>query len=356
MSLELFKLNKLKSLDSPVLITGHTGFKGTWLMLLLDALDIPYVGLSLEPSKDALYTKVRVSNLEKEIFGDIREVDLVDNVFSDHKPQVIIHLAAQPLVIDSYENPIETFETNVMGTANILEAARKMNFETFLGVITTDKVYRNNEKGEKFLETDAIMGSDPYSASKAAAENVISAWRSLNGNSEKSFITSLRAGNVIGGGDLAVNRLLPDLYRALLRDESPVIRNPNSVRPWQHVLDPLVGYLFAIERSMELHASSDYNFGPIDDALDVGTVAEIACKTWNSALKPSLGGPHKVFHEAGLLDLSSEKAQTELDWHPFFSQAEAVSETIQWWKVFSETDANEACARDIARVLKHYRI
>lgn len=356
MSLELFKLNKLKSLDSPVLITGHTGFKGTWLMLLLDALDIPYVGLSLEPSKDALYTKVRVSNLEKEIFGDIREVDLVDNVFSEHKPQVIIHLAAQPLVIDSYENPIETFETNVMGTANILEAARKMNFETFLGVITTDKVYRNDEKGEKFFETDAIMGSDPYSASKAAAENVISAWRSLNANSEKSFITSLRAGNVIGGGDLAVNRLLPDLYRAFLRDESPVIRNPHSVRPWQHVLDPLVGYLFAVERSMQLRTSSDYNFGPADHALDVGTVAEIACKAWNSSLKPSFIGTQKEFHEAGLLDLSSEKAQTELDWQPSFSQREAVAKTIEWWKIYDEMSAADACARDLSRVRNHYKI
>lgn len=356
MSLELFKLNKLQSLDSPVLITGHTGFKGTWLMMLLDSLDIPYVGLSLEPSRDALYTKVRVSNLEKEIFADIREFTVVDRVFKEHRPQVTFHLAAQPLVIDSYKNPIETFQTNVMGTANILEVARKMNIETFSGVITSDKVYRNDEKGRKFLETDAIMGCDPYSASKAAAENVVSAWRSLNGNSEKSFITSLRAGNVIGGGDLAENRLLPDLYRALQRDESPVIRNPHSVRPWQHVLDPLVGYLFAIERSIQLRASSDYNFGPVDDALDVGTVAEIACKAWNSTSKPSFNGTQNEFHEAGLLDLSSEKAQTELNWKPCFSQSEAVLETIQWWKIYGETNANEACAKDLVRVRNHYKI
>jgi CDP-glucose 4,6-dehydratase len=356
MSLELFKLNKLKSINSPVLITGHTGFKGTWLMLLLDSLDIPYVGLSLEPSRDALYTKVRVSNLEREIFGDIRESSVVEKVFLELSPQVIFHLAAQPLVIDSYKNPLETFQTNVMGTANILEAARKLNIDTFSGVITTDKVYRNDEKGNKFLETDALMGSDPYSASKAAAENVISAWRSLNGDIEKSFITSLRAGNVIGGGDLAENRLLPDLYRALQRDESPVIRNPNSVRPWQHVLDPLVGYLFALERSIELRASSDYNFGPIDDALDVGTVAEIACKAWNSTSKPLFTGTQKEFHEAGLLDLSSKKAQKELNWRPCFSQGEAVSETIEWWKIYREANANEACARDLVRVRNHYQI
>lgn len=356
MSLELFKLNKLKSLDSPVLITGHTGFKGTWLMLLLDSLDIPYVGLSLEPSKDALYTKVRVSNLEKEIFGDIREITVVNRVFTEHRPQVTFHLAAQPLVIDSYKNPIETFQTNVMGTANILEAARKLNIETFLGVITTDKVYKNDEKGEKFLETDAIFGNDPYSASKAAAENVISAWRSLNGDAEKSFITSLRAGNVIGGGDLAENRLLPDLYRALQRDESPVIRNPQSVRPWQHVLDPLVGYLLALERSIELRVSSDYNFGPVDNALDVGTVAEIACKAWNPTTKPQLNGSQKEFHEAELLDLSSEKAQKELNWQPSFSQSDAVSETIEWWKIYRETNANAACARDLERAHNHYQI
>jgi CDP-glucose 4,6-dehydratase len=325
-------------------------------MLLLDSLNIPYVGLSLEPTRDALYTKVLVSNLEKEIFGDIRDSSVVEKVFLEISPQVIFHLAAQPLVIDSYKNPIETFQTNVMGTANILEAARKMNIETFLGVITTDKVYRNDEKGEKFLETDAIMGSDPYSASKAAAENVVSAWRSLNRVAEKSFITSLRAGNVIGGGDLAENRLLPDLYRALQRDESPEIRNPRSVRPWQHVLDPLVGYLFALERSIKLRAGSDYNFGPVDDALDVGSVAEIACKAWNPSVKPLLSENKKEFHEAGLLDLSSEKAQKELSWKPCFSQGQAVSETIEWWKIYGETNANEACDRDLARVRNHYQI
>jgi CDP-glucose 4,6-dehydratase len=356
MSLELFKLNRIKSLGTPVLITGHTGFKGTWLMQLLDLLDISYVGLSLEPAKDALYTKIRVSNLEREYFGDIRSSSFVNKVFTEHRPQVTFHLAAQPLVLDSYKNPIETFETNVMGTANILEESRKLNIDTFSGVITTDKVYRNDERGVKFLETDPIMGIDPYSASKAAAENVVSAWRSLNGTSEKAFITSLRAGNVIGGGDLAENRLLPDLYRSLQRNESPIIRNPHSVRPWQHVLDPLVGYLFALERSIELRVGSEYNFGPVDEALDVGMVAEIACKTWDSRIKPESLGKPREFHEAELLDLSSEKAQNELNWSPCFSQTEAVAETIMWWKKYNQTNANDACARDLARVREHYKI
>jgi CDP-glucose 4,6-dehydratase len=356
MSLDLFRLRNLKSLDSPILITGHTGFKGTWLMFLLDSLNIPFVGLSLEPTKDALYTKIRVSNLEEEYFGDIRESSLVDRVFTKHRPTVTVHLAAQPLVLDSYKSPIETFQTNVMGTANILESSRKLNMETFSGVITTDKVYRNDEKGGKFTETDAIMGNDPYSASKAAVENVILAWRALNGNSEKAFITSLRAGNVIGGGDLAENRLLPDLYRALARDESPLIRNPHSVRPWQHVLDPLVGYLLALERSIELRISSEYNFGPVDEALDVETVAEIACKTWDSRTRPKFDRVHTEFHEAELLDLSSEKAQKDLNWQPCFTQHEAVAETINWWKTYRDTDANNACERDLARVRDHYRI
>jgi CDP-glucose 4,6-dehydratase len=356
MSLDFSKLNKIKSLDTPILITGHTGFKGTWLMQLLDSLNISYVGLSLEPTKDALYTKIQVSNLEREYFGDIRSRSIVSKVFTEHRPQVTFHLAAQPLVLDSYKNPIETFETNVMGTANILEESRKLNIETFSGIITTDKVYRNDERGVKFLETDAIMGNDPYSASKAAAENVITAWRSLNGVSEKSFITSLRAGNVIGGGDLAENRLLPDLYRSLQSNESPLIRNPHSVRPWQHVLDPLVGYLFALERSMELRVSSEYNFGPVDAAIDVGTVAEIACKSWDSKIKPELLGTHSEFHEAALLDLSSQKAQNELNWRPCFSQIEAVTETITWWKKYNQSNANEACSRDLARVRVHYKI
>ena len=356
MSLDLFKLNKLKSLDTPILITGHTGFKGTWLMLLLDSLNISYVGLSLDPAKNALYTKIRATNLEKEYFGDIRNISVVNKVFTEHTPQVIFHLAAQPLVLDSYKNPIETFETNVMGTANILEASRKLDMETFSGVITTDKVYRNDERGLKFLETDAIMGSDPYSASKAAAENVIAAWRSLNESSGKAFINALRAGNVVGGGDLAENRLLPDLYRSLQRNESPIIRNPHSVRPWQHVLDPLVGYLFALERSIELRVSSEYNFGPMDEALDVVTVAEIACKTWDSKAKPELQETPREFHEAELLDLSSQKAQDELNWKPCFSQIEAVAETITWWKNYNQTNANDACAGDLARVREHYKI
>jgi CDP-glucose 4,6-dehydratase len=356
MSLDFSKLNKIKSLNTPILITGHTGFKGTWLMQLLDSLNISYVGLSLEPTKDALYTKIQVSNLEREYFGDIRSRSVVSKVFTEHRPQVTFHLAAQPLVLDSYKNPIETFETNVMGTANILEESRKLNIETFSGVITTDKVYRNDERGVKFLETDAIMGNDPYSASKAAAENVITAWRSLNGVSEKTFITSLRAGNVIGGGDLAENRLLPDLYRSLQSNKSPLIRNPHSVRPWQHVLDPLVGYLLALERSMELRVSSEYNFGPVDEALDVGTVAEIACKSWDSKIKPELLGTPREFHEAVLLDLSSQKAQNELNWRPCFSQIEAVTETITWWKNYNKSNANDACARNLARVRVHYKI
>jgi len=355
MSVELSKLTNLKSLNSPILITGHTGFKGTWLMLLLDTLAIPYVGLSLEPGEETLYKRVETLGLEKEYFQDIRDFSAVNLIFTQHKPQVVFHLAAQPLVIDSYGDPIGTFQTNVMGTANILEASRRLNIENFTGVVTTDKVYQNREEGKKFLESDAIMGSDPYSSSKAAAENAISAWRSLNGNFDNAFITALRAGNVVGGGDFAANRLLPDLYRAFLIGESPVIRNPNSVRPWQHVLDPLFGYLLAIEKSIESRTSSDYNFGPVDDALNVGTVAEIACEAWGSNLVPQFEETKRDFHEAKHLDLSSEKAQKELNWQPCFDQREAIIETINWWKSSVATNANDACAQNIARVRNHYK-
>jgi CDP-glucose 4,6-dehydratase len=238
-----------------------------------------------------------------------------------------------------------------MGTANILEALRKTKSDTFVGVITTDKVYRNADTRRKFVENDPIMGADPYSASKASAENVVSAWRSIPNLDKQLYISSLRAGNVIGGGDLSANRLLPDLVRSFTLGDAPTIRNPNSIRPWQHALDPILGYLLAVNHSIETGSGDDFNFGPTDEALTVEEVANIACETWSPGLHPILAGDKSSLHEALFLDLSSEKAKEILHWEPNWSQEESVKRTIEWWKSLGERSATECCLVDIDSII-----
>lgn len=345
------KLIHLENLSSPILITGHTGFKGTWLMLLLDQLNIPYVGISLPPGKDSLYSRTTHKNLLNEHFQDIRDSREVEKLILQYQPKVIIHLAAQPLVIDSYRDPLGTFSTNVMGTANILEASRKTKTNSFVGVITTDKVYRNTNTRKKFVEGDPIMGADPYSASKASTENVIAAWRSIPDPDTQLYISALRAGNVIGGGDLSANRLLPDLVRSFISGDTPKIRNPKSIRPWQHALDPILGYLLAINHSIETHTGNDFNFGPTDDGLTVEEVAKIACDTWGLGLHPLITENKNSPHEAQFLDLSSEKAKNILGWQPNWSQRDSVKLTINWWKNLDNRSATECCLEDIHSIL-----
>lgn len=346
------KLNNLEKLETPILITGHTGFKGTWLMLLLDRLGIPYIGISLPPENDSLYTRTSHANLLSEHFQDIRDAREVEKIVLQYQPKVIFHLAAQPLVIDSYRDPLGTFSTNVMGTANILEASRKTKSDAFVAVVTTDKVYRNTGTRRKFVEDDPIMGEDPYSASKASAENVVAAWRSIPNLDKHLCISSLRAGNVIGGGDLSANRLLPDLVRSFTSGNTPTIRNPNSIRPWQHALDPIMGYLLAINHSIETRTGNDFNFGPTDEGLTVEEVANIACETWCPGLHPKFAEEKSPLHEAHYLDLSSEKALKILDWAPNWNQKDSVKRTINWWKTLGERTATECCLVDIDSILK----
>jgi CDP-glucose 4,6-dehydratase len=353
----MHSLTKLRNLNSPLLITGHTGFKGSWLVMLLDQLEIPYVGVSLAPDEGSLYTKIQpLRYLVDEYFQDIRDFDAIRQIFSTVKPEVILHMAAQPLVIDSYRDPLNTFSTNVMGTANILEAARSLRSPCFIGAVTTDKVYRNLETKRRFVESDPLQGFDPYSASKAASENVISAWKSFDQSTSDLRINALRAGNVIGGGDTSPNRLIPDLVRSFQSDASPSIRNPEAVRPWQHVLDPLIGYLFALEHSIVNNSSEDFNFGPFQDGLDVRTVAELACETWGSSLKVTIANVENPVHEANYLNLDSEKANKILNWKPCWDQESAVKETILWWKSQSEGSARSACHKDIEKAILHYKL
>ena len=302
-------------------------------MLLLDTLGIPYVGLSLEPIEGTLYKRVKSLGLEREYFQDIRDFSAVNSIFTQHKPQVVFHLAAQPLVIRSYNEPVETFETNVLGTANVLNSILQHESSKWVVVVTTDKVYKNVEKLEGYSEEEPLGGKDPYSASKAATEMVVSAWQTLASLGEsKTTIVSVRAGNVIGGGDTAENRLVPDLIRGFKNSHKTVIRYPDSIRPWQHVLDPLSGYLTLGEKLMRgKQVSKAYNFGPGDESkLTVREMAEMACEQWQGSLGIDIQPDPNSLPESGLLWLSSDLANQELGWSNRFEAEEAIRWTIEW--------------------------
>ena len=325
------QLSHIKRVSGPILVTGHTGFKGTWLTLLLERLGIEVIGLSLPPLPTSLYKKSKRIGKIKEDFFDIRDSNAVHKFIKKNKPSVIIHLAAQPLVLESYKNPKYTFEVNVIGTSNVLEAAFKTNSTEVVLISTTDKVYENNNLGKAFFETDPLRGKDPYSASKVAAENVIYAWREIKNKSGGPVLLTARAGNIIGGGDLSKNRLIPDLVRAFNSNSELVIRNPSSSRPWQHVLDPLSGYLLMIDNAINGDNLEVLNFGPIDKSMKVKEVVKIASKHWGNK-STIVFSKEKSTIEAKSLELDSSLARKTLNWSPFWNQSEAIIETINWWK------------------------
>jgi CDP-glucose 4,6-dehydratase len=335
----------LRDLSGPILITGHTGFKGTWLTLLLEELGVACVGLSLREQKGSLFERLNREGSIPEVFGDIKDYSVVERTF---------HLAAQPLVIESYKNPIETFGTNVMGTANVLDiSVRESNVKAVIAV-TTDKVYKNDELGRKFVESDPLYGKDPYSASKVGSEAAISAWRQISLSNSGPEIVSVRAGNVIGGGDWSENRLMPDLIKSLTLDQSLVIRSPRSTRPWQHALDPIKGYLLALEAALAQTSNISYNFGPLEDSLSVNEVCEIAIKAWGKSNKIKISDSAVAnLSESGSLDLDSGLAVQNLNWRPVWVQRDAVIATIDWWKSINNgsKSAREACQVDIDKVL-----
>ena len=319
--------------QQPVLVTGHTGFKGTWLTLLLEEFGIPVVGLSLKPKPNSLFQNAGLKGRIPEIYGDIQDYQFVQQVIQKFKPSAIIHLAAQPLVLESYGNPLETFQINVMGTANILNAARTVETVKSIVVSTTDKVYRNSNSGTKFVENDPLEGIDPYSASKVATEAVIKSWRNLYSMENEIKLFACRAGNVIGGGDFAENRLIPDCVRGFLDGSKVQIRNAESVRPWQHVLEPLWGYLLAL--SQGTHEA--YNFGPSDESdLKVSEVVEIL-QNYISFDYEFSGGVSERY-ESALLSLDSNLARKSLNWVPSCSQRDSIKMTGEWWREVCVTE------------------
>lgn len=318
-----------------ILITGHTGFKGAWLARILVLAGAEVYGLALAAENNSLFDVAGDLALKESAIIDIRNRTEIEKYFGTHKFDGIFHLAAQPLVLRSYKEPIETFDTNVMGTANVLNAVVTNKSTQWVVVITTDKVYRNVEKLEGYTEDDSLGGKDPYSASKAACEMVVSAWQTIAGQLEdKIVISSARAGNVIGGGDTADNRLIPDLIRGFHAGTKTVIRNPDSIRPWQHVLDPLNGYLTMGSALMAKKAiSAAYNFGPGEESkLTVEQMANYACSQWDGSQGIDIQVNDSAVHEAGLLWLSSELATKELGWSNRFEAEEAIRWTIEWEK------------------------
>jgi len=342
----MFHLDRdvLTNLKGPILITGHTGFKGTWLTLMLEEMGCEIVGVSLEPDRNSLFELGRRRGKIKEHFLDISNSDGLNQVFAQYQPSVVFHFAAQALVLESYKSPSTTFKTNVMGSVNVLEQALKTQAIKCVVVATTDKVYKNENLGVPFTESDPLKGKDPYSASKVGTESVISAWQHISKIQDGPKIISVRSGNVVGGGDLSRDRLLPDFIRGAISKKPIQIRNPESTRPWQHVLDPLNGYIKALTSSIKGNAKSEiYNFGPNGLGLTVGEVVQIAKDCWGDGAEieiiPSkVGNPSNL--ESKYLSLNCELAKRDLAWEPKYSQSESIESTVTWWKAHSLHGAN----------------
>jgi CDP-glucose 4,6-dehydratase len=339
-----------------VLVTGHTGFKGSWLVMLLHDLGAQVSGVALAPpSRPNLFEAARVGEGVHSVLADIRDPEVPHGCIAEHAPEVVFHLAAQSLVRASYEDPAETFGTNVMGTVNLLEACRRSTAVRAVVVVTSDKCYANPGDGRAFAESDRLGSGDPYSTSKACAELVAESYRSSFGNTPCAAIATVRAGNVIGGGDWSRDRLLPDLLAAFAQARPARIRHPDAIRPWQHVLDPLCGYLQVAEGlhgGAPGHASA-WNFGP--DAEGCMSVAEIAAQAtgaWGTSASwaaRSDGGPP----EALALRLDSSRARSALGWAPRWTTREAVEHTVDWHKEFlAGTDARDL---SLAQIRAHSR-
>ena len=319
-----------------VLVTGDTGFKGSWLSLWLHDLGAEVFGFALPPDGPmSHFDQLGLRSLIDHVDGDVRDLDKVRKVFERARPDVVIHLAAQPIVRRSYRDPKETFDTNVAGGVNLLEAVRESTSIRSLVFATSDKCYRNRETHVGYVETDELGGHDPYSASKAAAEVVFSSYNDSFFKHRDGFsAASARAGNVIGGGDWAEARIIPDCIRALAKDEEIVIRSPHATRPWQHVLEPLSGYLVLAAALLNNPDATTgaWNFGPAEDSIH--TVLDVVTRSighWGSG-SVRVEEADSTLHEAGLLNLNCEKAHTQLGWRPRWGFDETLEHTIGWYR------------------------
>lgn len=321
-----------------VFVTGHTGFKGSWLALTLQLLGAEVHGYALPPATSpALFTDAAVATGMQSHFGDIRALDALASAVRAANPEIVLHLAAQAIVSESYEQPLDTLQTNIIGTANVLEAARAVPGIKAIIVVTSDKCYENREATQPCREGDALGGNDPYSASKACAEIVAASWRyAFFDGKQQTSVATVRAGNVIGGGDWSRDRLIPDMVRAFLRREPALLRSPDAIRPWQHVLEPIYGYLRLAERCFSDPAFGQaWNFGPDHgDARPVREVADTLAGFWGDAAGWRQQG-HNPVKEARTLKLDSSKARQQLQWQPVTDVGEGLRLTAEWYKGFA---------------------
>jgi len=333
-----------------ILVTGHTGFKGSWLSIWLNELNADVVGFSLAAwNNDYLFKKAELNKHVVDERGNVADLARLEEVFRKYKPECVFHLAAQPLVRDSYVNPTETFNTNITGTINVLECIRKFDCITSGVIITTDKCYKNREQKKGYKETDELGGYDPYSTSKAAAELIIDSYRKSFFSDCAKLVASARAGNNIGGGDFSKDRILPDCIAAL-QDNRPIrIRNPKSTRPWQHALEPLYGYLLLGSKLLhrDKNFAEGWNFGPEKESMiPVATVVDTVIKRWGSGRWVDIHNPHDL-HESRWLSLDISKAKKKLKWKPRWGIGKAIQKTVEWYKSVDTQDAYRLCAQQI---------
>lgn len=343
-SLEGLVMNRTFWKGKKVLITGHTGFKGSWLSLWLQSLGANILGYALPPpTQPSLFEVAHVADGMTSITGDVRDLDHIKAVIAGHRPEIIIHMAAQSLVRYSYEHPIETYSTNVMGMVNVLEAVRQSESVRVIVCITSDKCYENKEWLWGYRENEPMGGHDPYSSSKGCAELVISAYRNSYFPAEEYqrhgvAVASARAGNVIGGGDWAKDRLVPDIMNAIMQNRPVIIRNPNAIRPWQHVLEPLNGYLCLAEKLWE-HGpefAQGWNFGPSDeDARPVSWIVDYLTNLWGEGARWELDSAQHP-HEAHCLKLDCSKAKNLLGWSPKLHLSTALEWIVEWYRGYQQ--------------------
>lgn len=341
-----------------ILITGHTGFKGSWLSIWLHELGAEVIGVALEPQteKDNFVLSGIGKKIKADLRADIRDAKAMQRIFEKYQPEIVFHLAAQPLVRMSYDEPVDTWQTNVMGTINVMEAFRHCKSSKVAVMITTDKCYENREQNHAYTEDEPMGGYDPYSSSKGACEIAISSWRRSFMNPEAyakhgKSIASVRAGNVIGGGDWAKDRIIPDCIRAIEVGQPIAIRNRKAVRPWQHVLEPLSGYMLLAQKMWEEPTKycEGWNFGPeMDAVVPVWDVATMLTESYGKGELLDQTDPNAV-HEANLLMLDITKAQTRLGWQPKMSTKEAIELTADWYKRYQTEDAHQISVEEIER-------
>lgn len=323
-----------------VLITGHTGFKGAWMCEVLIGAGADVTGYALEPpTNPSLFQILSLSERMNSVIGDIRDLDGLRKIFESIKPEIVIHMAAQPIVRESYKNPVYTYDVNVMGTVNVLECIRLTDSVKSFVNVTTDKVYKNQEWEWGYRENEELCGYDPYSNSKSCSELITESYRTSFFCNRDIAISTMRAGNVIGGGDFASDRIIPDCVRAAKEGKNIIVRNPYSTRPYQHVLEPVMAYLLIAEKQFaDRGMAGNYNVGPNEsDCLETGKVVTLFCEQWNEVMGTNIawenvsdGGPH----EANFLKLDCSKIKRTFDWKPRWDVETAIRKTIEWNHVF----------------------